>query len=216
LTRAATKRRGPKRQQERPGEDGLAGPPPKPQRCAAKTAKGKRCKRKAVTGGELCSVHLGAPVGRPAKLDDATTERILSILRTGGYVEAAAGAAGVSKQTIYNWLERGHPEGTRKDEESPRQLRAEDEPFREFRAKVDRARAEGEATALALIQRAAARDWKAAAWMLERTRPERYAGPRGRGIGSVHPDDFAGGEPSAPEGAPAVADDQVGPDGSPL
>lgn len=223
---AAKKRPSPKKatrassRKASPAEDEqLAGPPPKRERCAAQTAKGAQCKRLAVNGGELCAVHLGAPVGaKPKLLDEDTQERILAVLKSGGYVETAAAVAGVAKQTFYNAIERGHPDGALADpdaKEPKRVLRKDDQPFREFREKVEQAQAEGETLNLGLIQRAAAKDWKAAAWILERTRPQRYAGPRGRGINSsIHPDDFAAGEPSV-EG-PSVFDDQVGPDGRPL
>ena len=198
----ATSKQPPKRRRRRNPQPASSGGS-RPQ-CAAITAKGKRCKRRAAEGADHCPVHLGAPVGRPAKLDDEVAGRLIEVLRMGGYAETAAAVAGISRQTFYNWLERGDPEG-----------RAEaDAPFREFRERVEAARAEGEARNVGLIARAASKDWKAAAWMLERQYPDRWAGPRGRGITStVHPDDFAEGETSGNAG---VVDDQVGPDGRPL
>jgi hypothetical protein len=198
------------RRKARPRRNSRAGqaeqPPRIPegrQRCAAITAKGKRCRRLAADGADHCAVHLGAPVGRPIQLDEQATERIIAVLAAGGYAETAAAAAGVSRRTFFDWLDRGDPDGTAEA----------DAPFREFRAKVERARAEGESRNVALIARAAAKDWKAAAWMLERQFPDRWAGPRGR-----QPRGLA--DPDAPEeiaeGALAVLDDQVGPDGRPL
>lgn len=61
-------------------------------------------------------------MGRPSKIDQVIHERdprtdevheitvgdaIVRALRSGAYVEDAAEAAGVSKQTVYNWLARG-------------------------------------------------------------------------------------------------------------
>jgi hypothetical protein len=181
----------------------LAGAPPKSGRCEAKTARGKPCRGHAVTGTNLCVAHLRRN-GRKSTLTDEITERIVSVLRSGGYAQAAAAAAGVPVRTYNHWLERGDPEGTSKN----------DAPYREFREKVERAIAEGEAVTVGLISRAALKDWKAAAWLLERRHPDRWAGPRGRRMdSSIHPGDFAEGEPSS---GPDVVDDQVGPDGRPL
>lgn len=187
-----------------PKDAHLAGPPPKPRRCKGKTKAGARCKKRALAGADRCATHLGAPVGRKTKLTEDISEGICAILSFGGYVETAAAAVGVSKKTFYEWLKRGDPDGTR----------AVDAPYRAFREQIEKSRAEGESALVAVIRNAAVKDWKAAAWMLERQTPDKWAGPRGRGITStIHPDDFAAGETSSPQ---SVNDDQVGPDGRPL
>lgn len=189
--------------------DGLAGPPPKRTRCRAQTAKGTRCKNWAADGAVVCTSHLGARYrgrrrGRPTKLDEQVIERIVDVIRAGGYTKTAVAAAGIGLSTFHDWLERGDPE---------RRSKA-DQPFREFRDRIEQAKAEGEARNVALIANAARKDWKAAAWLLERHFPDRWAGPRGRSLdSSIHPEDFAAGEASA---GPDVVDDQVGPDGRPL
>lgn len=134
-------------------------------RCTATTQEGRPCRNAAMPGTELCPTHAGAPVGRPSKLDDRTAERILSILRAGGYAETAAQAAGIGKRTFQRWMERGHQDGADPDEE----------PYRRFRAAVEEARAIGESRNVALIAHAATENWQAAAWMLERQFPERWA-----------------------------------------
>jgi hypothetical protein len=197
----------PRRQAPSTPDDELAGPPPKRGRCTAKTAKGARCKSLALPGVDKCATHLGKPYakpGRPAKLSADVVDQVVEILRFGGYAETAIAAAGISKRTFQRWLERGDPEGTKKA----------DEPYRRFREQIEQAMAEGEASIVQLIRAAAQRDWKAAAWLLERRQPDKWAGPRGRGItSSIHPDDFAAGEQSTGQ---QVLDDQVGPDGRPL
>jgi hypothetical protein len=188
-------------------------------RCTATTAKSTRCKRLALEGSDICAIHAGAPVGRPTSLTPEVSTRILDIIKAGGYVEAAAQAAGVSRSTFHAWFDRGHPDGVVTDPEKPdeRVRRKDDEPFRVFRAKVEQAKAEGEAINVARVSAAAVKDWKAAAWILERTHPDRWGGPRSRSIDtSIHPDDFAGGESSVDGSASQVKDDQVGPDGSAL
>jgi hypothetical protein len=188
-------------------DEPLAGPPPKPARCVARTATGARCKRNAMPGADRCPQHLGGQPrspGRPTRLTKDVVEEILDILRVGGYAETAAAAVGISPRTWQHWIKRGDPDGTKQA----------DRPYREFREQVEQAVAEGEAACVAAIRQASAKDWKAAAWMLERQQPDKWAGPRGRGLtSSVHPDDFAAGETS---GKQDVIDDQVGPDGRAL
>lgn len=173
-------------------------------RCKAKTGKGTRCKLTAAPGADRCKLHLGVPgVGRPTKLDDLATARIVEILRAGGYVETAAAAAGVSRRAFYEWMERGVADG----------VDPVNEPYRAFRRSVEQALAEGETINVALVATAARKDWRAAAWLLERSHPGRWAGPRGRALALPEGADPAEG---ADELQPGVLDDQVGPDGIPL
>jgi hypothetical protein len=202
------------------GTDPLAGSEPTRPRCTAQTSTGARCRRKAAPGLTVCArcADLAAsmksrqrrrPVkppkspGRPTKLTKDVEDKIVEILKLGGYAETAAQAAGISVRTFRLWIQRGDPEGTKKV----------DAPYRRFRAHVDQVVAEALANNIALIRRAAQTDWKAAAWLAEREHPDKYAGPRGRRLDSSHPDDFASGEKSAGDD---VKDDQVGPDGRPL
>lgn len=188
--------------------------------CVATTARGTRCRRRALDDSDRCSVHLGAPVGRPSKLDEQSIERMVNVLKVGGYVDNAAAVGGVSRATFFAWMERGHPDGVRAEDapgDAPRVLRAEDEPYRDFRRRITQAQADGEARNIAFIARAAPRDWKAAAWILERTHPERYAGPRGRAPRGLADPDVPEAPPvGAGDDAPRFTDDQVGPDGRPL
>lgn len=86
-------------------------------------------------------------------------ERIIGFIRAGGYVTQAAGAAGISPQTFYNWLRRG--------------ARGE-EPFTFLVEGVEKAKDEAELRFVAIIAKAAETQWQAAAWWLERTRPRRF------------------------------------------
>jgi transposase len=82
------------------------------------------------------------------------------MLRAGNYINVACMAVGVSKATLYNWLGRDEPE------------------YRAFAERIDKARAEGEARHVALIAKAAADDWRASAWLLERQHPDRWGKPQ--------------------------------------
>jgi hypothetical protein len=62
-------------------------------------------------------------------------------------------------------MDRGHPDG-----DDPA-----DEPYRSFRQSVEQARADAETRNIAIVATAAATNWQAAAWLLERTYPDRWA-----------------------------------------
>jgi transposase len=93
-----------------------------------------------------------------SKLTDDRTAQICTLLRAGTTVDLAAEATGISRRTFYDWLER--------------------DP--DFRQSVDEAKAQAEATLVARVAKAsAAGSWQAAAWLLERRWPQRWAkGPR--------------------------------------
>lgn len=58
---------------------------------------------------------------------------------------------------------------------------AKNKQYRDFRAAVERARAEAEATLVARVAKAAQNgSWSAAAWLLERRAPERWGKPSDR------------------------------------
>lgn len=141
------------------------------ERCTAQTSSGARCKRFVTPGETMCAGHLGSPGGRPSKLDPTVVARLLGVLRVGGYPEAAAGVAGIHRSTLNRWIARGDPEGT-----DP-----EDAPYRAFVLDLAQARAEGETRNVAIIAQAASQNWQAAAWMLERSYPERWARVSQRG-----------------------------------
>ncbi len=125
------------------------------------------------------------PLGRQSKLTDEVQRKIVEIVKIGGYLESAAMAAGIATGTLHRWMAEGDPDGN-----LPQHFKQ-----REFREAVTRGRAEFEAIALAQIQKAATTgDWKASAWVLERTRPKEY----GRRIQQ---------EVSGPDGGPVTTQD---------
>jgi transposase len=99
--------------------------------------------------------------GRPTKLTPEIQEKIVSVIRKGNYIETAAAYAGISKQTLYNWLRTGSrkPTGV----------------YGEFVRAVEQALAESEMADLARIEQAAIEGhWQASAWRLERRFPKRW------------------------------------------
>jgi transposase len=101
------------------------------------------------------------PTGRPTKLTPELQERICTALRAGNYMETAAAFCGVTKDTLYKWLKKGALPGARGI-------------YRGFSDGVEKAQAEAETRSVALIAKAAATQWQAAAWHLERTKPHRF------------------------------------------
>lgn len=116
---------------------------------------------------------------RPTKLTPKLQEQVVGYLRAGAYVETAAAAAGISKETLYSWLRRGA---------------ADEVPFAAFAEAVEKAQALAEMRDLALIGKAAETEWTAAAWRLERKFPSRYG--RRQAV-----------EVSGPEGGPIQIND---------
>jgi len=93
--------------------------------------------------------------GPPTKFDKIRRQQIIKAFENGATHVLAAKAAGVSYETLRNWLRRGR--------EQPRGA------YNNFRLAVDRAKARGALSCLGVIQGAAkAGDWKPAAWLLER------------------------------------------------
>jgi transposase len=101
-------------------------------------------------------------IGRRTKLTQEVQDRIVYAITSGNYIETAAAYAGISKNTLYRWLEQG---------EDPNA----DAVYRDFRDAVEIARAQAEVRNVALIQKAANDGtWQAAAWYLERTAWQRW------------------------------------------
>lgn len=107
-------------------------------------------------------------------LDEKRTAKVIEALRAGNYMDTAAMYAGISKQTLYNWLAKGRDArekvangGIASDQEAK---------FIELVDAVEKARADAEVRNVHLIQQAAqGGTWQAAAWFLERSHPGKWA-----------------------------------------
>lgn len=97
--------------------------------------------------------------GRVLSLTPELSAKICTYLRAGEFLETATWRAGVSINTVRQWLTLG---------------RKGEEPYAQFDHDVNCAIAEGESADLAIIGAAAETDWRAAAWRLERRAPKRY------------------------------------------
>ena len=118
--------------------------------------------RKLMADGEepqsVKHTHAGRPETVPTK---ESVDAIVGALKAGGFLETAIAFSGVSKPTFYKWIKRGAKERTG--------------PFRELFDAVKKATATAEMSFLAVINRAGKTQWQAAAWILERRWPAKFA-----------------------------------------
>lgn len=100
--------------------------------------------------------------GRPTKLTQETIDKICLAIRAGNYAKIAAQMAGIGESTYYEWL------GIAKEPDC-------DVLFTELAESIQRAEADAEVAAVALIRQAANNGtWQAAGWLLERKNGERW------------------------------------------
>ncbi len=105
-------------------------------------------------------------VGRPCKLTSAVRSAIAAATAKGASRSAAAASSKVGESTLYEWLAAGES-----DARSGRRTK-----FSEFSEAIKKADGEVELGALEAIRAAAADGhWQAAAWLLERKFPGRWA-----------------------------------------
>ncbi|MBL8684408.1 MAG: IS1 family transposase [Myxococcales bacterium] len=104
------------------------------------------------------------PRGRPTKIEFAMVEKVKLLVVEGLSFEAIAAELGVSRRTLFEWLERGEavdaPEG--------------DELFVTFALAFRQAEAELERKTLGKIAASKPVQWQRFAWLLERRFPTRY------------------------------------------
>ena len=146
------------------------------ERCSYSKPDGSPCRSWPKRGERRCASHLGLAHRRPLLGTDAGEElqaKVVAFLRNGNYVSTACQANGLGISTFYAWTERGEA-----DIEA-----GVASVYSEFVEACTRAKAEGRAVLLNTIRKAGvgderkAGDWKAAAWILERTNPDEF-GPR--------------------------------------
>jgi hypothetical protein len=99
------------------------------------------------------------PPGRPRKLNPEVVGRFLMAIRAGNYRETAARLAGIGPATMYRWLHDPRPE------------------FAAFRMALDMCEAEVEAEVIGNLFRLSRTSTRAAAFILSRRWPERWATP---------------------------------------
>lgn len=135
--------------------------------CRATTNAGNPCKRRACSGSAFCGVHGGSTrrVGNETKLDDGLIDELAKVVELGVTWDVAAAAAGIAVSTLHKWRQRGNDDvetGT-------------SSVYRDLVERLTRATAEAERKLITTIVAHGPVDWRAAAWVLERRAPERWA-----------------------------------------
>lgn len=100
-------------------------------------------------------------MARPSKLTDETIEKICEAIRAGSYPESAAEFAGISVRTFWRWFDRG--------------TKVRSGIYKRFVRAVQKAERDGEVALAAMVRKGAPKDWRAAAFLLERRYAERWA-----------------------------------------
>jgi hypothetical protein len=95
--------------------------------------------------------------------DAQIIERICDLLRQGCSVKTACECAGLSQSSFFDYLRRANSAAP-----------DHDPVFAEFAERVTRARGEGKARLVELVNQAAVHDWRAAIALLERISPSEY------------------------------------------
>lgn len=112
--------------------------------------------------------------GHPTKCTPELTEEIAQILRAGNYIEVACDYVGISVGTYYNWTNRAKAELKSVEDGTRRKVRKNEQIFVEFLKATTRARRGSEIQSVARIRKAGEEDWKADAWFLEHSMPDRW------------------------------------------
>lgn len=110
--------------------------------------------------------------GARPKLTKKLAEKLCDLLRAGVYFGVAAEAVGIDRITCYRWRRAGK-EAIEK-ERNGSELDKREITYATFATMCNQAVAEAEASNVQRIDEAADRDWKAAAWLLERRHGKRW------------------------------------------
>ena len=100
-------------------------------------------------------------VGRKPKLTKEIAGKLVRLLKAGHVISVACSAVGIGERTYHRWMEQGARETVG--------------PYWQFWQRVQRARAQCEAALLNTVHKHTMKDWRAAAWLLERLFPARYS-----------------------------------------
>ncbi|MFC3833492.1 hypothetical protein [Deinococcus rufus] len=104
-----------------------------------------------------------ARTGRKTKLTAQLQERFVRAIRAGNWVETCCDYCGINPDSYYEWMKRGTQGGEH------------NAIYRDFKRAVDEARASAEIESVARIRVSGQNgNWRADAWYLERSHPERW------------------------------------------
>lgn len=107
--------------------------------------------------------------GRPSAFTPEVRDRIIKAVRAGSYFSHAAAFAGIHRDTLYGWLERGKTERARLDADPKAKPDPAEADYVEFSDTLHRIEAEALIEAVAAWKTAGRSDWRAAKeWLARR------------------------------------------------
>ena len=124
---------------------------------------------------------------RTTRLTPEVHAKVEEALRAGAYQRDAAAFAGISVRTFYAWLARGREAVEALERGDP--VEGVDRDLAAFLHMVEGTRSRVLVELVGIVQDAARRDWRAAAWFLERSYPEHYGKREPGKPGTADPDD---------------------------
>jgi hypothetical protein len=105
--------------------------------------------------------------GRPTVMNKQIVDDLLLALRSGGWKESACAFAGISKDTFYEWLNKGRKEAKAAYDEN-REVVTELQPYVDFADAIDFTEANSELNLVGIIRAEAKKDPRYAQWLLDR------------------------------------------------
>ena len=100
----------------------------------------------------------------PSKITDELIDQICEHIRDGNYVETSCLACGIAKRTFYNWAKRGEQESNEGQETI----------YARFYERLHEAYSLAEVDLIRRINRKDEKNWQRLAWILERSRQQRF------------------------------------------
>lgn len=112
--------------------------------------------------------------GRPTKLTPKLQKEIMTVIRSGNYIETACAYVGINKDTYYEWMKRGAREIDRVENNPKARVRKDEKKYVDFSKEMTKALAHAEIRDVAIIAKAGETNWQASAWRLERKFPQKW------------------------------------------
>lgn len=112
-------------------------------------------------------------MGRKTKCTPNLIQEISQVLAAGNYICVACEYVGITQATYFSWVNRATAELERVEEEGG-EVSEHEEIFVEFLKSATRARSSAEVQSVARLRKAGESDWKADAFFLERSFPDRW------------------------------------------
>ncbi len=117
------------------------------------------------SGTELARDGEESRLGPIPKIEQANLDALLTNLRDGVPLTTSGTLAGIPHRTLMRWLAKGRVDGAA-------------DPYRTFTVQVELAIADWKASRIRSVDKAAEKEWKAGAWLLERRFPDEFGDPR--------------------------------------